>query len=200
MTKAARVISPAKRFLRAQCEGLEERQAKAWLVEFAPVIRILVGKYRHAIEYISGFDQDDLVPIAQMAVLEACLTFNPNASGTLRTWVGNIVRWRLAAAISSAQDETMLVYGDLYHAVSGSGGNSHTADQLPQEAAAVGGNIEEQLDIRREFRDFEALRAAGETDVEVLAEAFEAGWTEEGVAALAEELRPRRRRRLVAVK
>lgn len=193
MTKAARVISPAKRFLRAQCEGLEERQAKAWLVEFAPVIRILVGKYRHSIEYISGFDQDDLVPIAQMAVLEACLTFNPNASGTLRTWVGNIVRWRLAAAISSAQDETMLVYGDLYHAVAGSAGHAE------EEAVAVGGNIEEQLDIRREFRDFEALRAAGETDVEVLAEAFEAGWTEEGVAALAEELRPRRRKRLVAV-
>mgnify|MGYP000408497546 CR=1 FL=1 len=182
--KAARAISPAKRFLRAQCSGLDEKQAKAWLDEYAPVVRILVSRQRKSLHYVNSLDVDDLVSVAQMAVLEACMKYNANAGGTLRTWVGNIVRWRLAAAIQCASDGTLL------------GVHSDVADN---EAYVCGGNIEEQLDIRREFREYEALRAAGETDVEVLAESFEAGWTEEGVAALAEELRPQRRRRLAVV-
>jgi hypothetical protein len=173
-------MSSARRYLRAQCAELDAKQAKTWLKDFESVVTIITNKFRKSLLCVRGFDLEDMQSVAQVAVLEACLTFNPNAGGTLRTWVGNVVRWRVAAAIEEAGDE-MVVGTTAY-------------DVETDFKLLTHDDVEGQIDARREFRTFIALQEAGKTEPKALAHAFARGRNDAGVEAMRAELRPVRKR------
>jgi hypothetical protein len=99
--------SHAGRYLRAQCGGLTPAQVRAWLTQFDPVVKLVVRNL-HRKNPHATLELEDLLSVGQMAVLEACQTFKEGAGGTLRTWVGNVIRWRVAAAIEEVSETWVL--------------------------------------------------------------------------------------------
>ena len=91
--------------LRHDLGTISSARAAELLSEFCPVIEGELKRYS-GVE-LQGLGYDDLRSVAQIAVLEASLSFE-DGRVLLRTWVGRVVRWRLAETARTAQPDVEL--------------------------------------------------------------------------------------------
>lgn len=93
-----------RRVIRQDCSEVTNGQATAWLTEYGHVVEIQLRRVPRAALRAGWFDEDDLRAVGQMAVLEACQTYDEGrqAQIALRSWVGRLVDWRMRAAVKDA--------------------------------------------------------------------------------------------------
>lgn len=86
------------RLLRADCTGVQAKDAERWLKEYAEVVRVSFLKVKAGLSRAVGVDAEDLMQVGRFAIIEACLTYDPThkSGSTLRTWVGCVVHWRMS--------------------------------------------------------------------------------------------------------
>lgn len=85
--------------LRVDCTDLPAAQARQWLSDYRDVVEKHIVWFRRSLHHTVGLVDEDLRTVGQMAVLEACRTYNDTSGATLRTWVGTVVRWRLTSLL-----------------------------------------------------------------------------------------------------
>lgn len=95
----------AHRAARLDLGGIGAELARRILAECAPAVDAEVRRLTPALRHTHGIDADDLRSLGQIAVLEAYLTHQEGRGRTLRSWAGQVVRWRLSEAIESSQAE-----------------------------------------------------------------------------------------------
>ena len=86
-----------KPFLRGDSHTITNAEAKAWLERYGHIVEIEMRQMRPGARRSRWHDEDDMRNIGRYAVLEACMTYDPNnkAGAQLRTWVGRTVKWRM---------------------------------------------------------------------------------------------------------
>lgn len=92
------------------------------LAECSLAIEVEVRRLTPALRHTQGLDPEDLHALGQIAVLEAYLTHEPEKGRTLRSWAGQVVRWRLVEAVQQAQSPE-------------AGGNGAVCDAEPEDEA-----------------------------------------------------------------
>jgi DNA-directed RNA polymerase specialized sigma24 family protein len=93
----------ASRQVRMDLGGIPAPRVRE-ILELARVpIEAEITRLRRALSRCSAIDADDLRSLGQIVALEASLTHDA-ARGTLRTWIGTCVRWRLGEAMEDAGD------------------------------------------------------------------------------------------------
>lgn len=85
--------------------AISSERAAELLKEFGALIEGELRKYGGV--HLQGLGYDDLRSVAQLAVLEASLSHDPER-GTLRTWARRLVRWRLGDTVKQAQPKEEL--------------------------------------------------------------------------------------------
>lgn len=88
---------------RRDLSGISKARAKEVLDLARVPIDAEISRLKVALSRCSAIDADDLRSLGQIAALEASLTHNAE-KGTLRTWIGTVVRWRLGEAMKDAGD------------------------------------------------------------------------------------------------
>lgn len=103
-----------RRAVRRDLGGIGAAVAIRVLTECAPAIEAEVRRLRPSLRHVQGLDEDDLRSLGQIAALEAYLTHADGRGRTLRSWAGQVVRWRLVEAVQAAQapDEHVMLEGD----------------------------------------------------------------------------------------
>jgi RNA polymerase sigma factor (sigma-70 family) len=92
----------ARRLVRKDLGTISPARAQEVLDECEPAIRSELQKAGRCLGFVHGMGLDDLHAIAQVAALEASLTYRPEMGRSLRSWASQTVRWRLAEAIRMA--------------------------------------------------------------------------------------------------
>lgn len=96
----------AKRTVRADLSALSDAEAEALLARYAPIIDAEVRRYAGRTRQLGGvLGLDDLKGIAQVASLEAHLTWRPEGGRSRTNWVGKVIRWRLAEVLQALPRE-----------------------------------------------------------------------------------------------
>jgi DNA-directed RNA polymerase specialized sigma subunit len=93
----------ATRAVRRDLGSIDAALASRILTECAPGIDAEVRRLRPALRHTQGIGVDDLHALGQIAALEAYLTWEAGRGRTLRSWAGQVVRWRLTGAVMDAQ-------------------------------------------------------------------------------------------------
>lgn len=95
-------MDPA-RIARVDLSEITEERARELLETFAVVLENEVRRMLPALKHCVGIGPEDLVSVAQIAVLEASLRYREDADRTLRSWVSLVVRWRVGATVQAHQ-------------------------------------------------------------------------------------------------
>jgi len=92
------------RLFRADCKDIPPAESKRLLAENEDIVRSVTHRLRpNRAWYAAGLDMEDLYVIGRMAVLEAYLKYDPNSGASMRTWMAQVVRWRVHYAIAEAE-------------------------------------------------------------------------------------------------
>jgi len=132
--------NPYVRLLRVDCSSLSERDAVRYLQEYREVVTAVAKRMQRSLPYTSGLDIEDLEAVGRFAVLEAVLTYDSASDATLRTWVGQVVRWRMSYQVELTDT------GGTVRVVS-----PEEAAQLQDFAGCTDGDLDEQLAARQEL-------------------------------------------------
>lgn len=96
----------AKRTVRADLSALSDAEAVALLARYAPVIDAEVRRYGWRSRALgAALGMDDLKATAQIAALEAHLSWRPEGGRSRTNWVGKVIRWRLAEVLQALPGE-----------------------------------------------------------------------------------------------
>jgi len=92
----------ARRVARLDLADVDPRDAVEWIAEAAGMIAGETRRFRAAALCGVGYDLDDLRAIAQVAVLEARLTYKEDSKASIATWTRRCIRWRLTETVTKA--------------------------------------------------------------------------------------------------
>lgn len=92
-----------ERVLRVDLGTISDREASTLLREMARVVACEVANVRAITRVCPGLDEADLVAIANIAVLEARTTWVEGRGRSLRSWVQQLVRWRLGETLQASR-------------------------------------------------------------------------------------------------
>jgi RNA polymerase sigma factor (sigma-70 family) len=95
----SREATPYGRLLRVNCSGMSDAEARKHLATYGEVVKIVAKRLQSGLVATAGIDVEDLVSVGNFAVLEAVQTYKSDAKASLRTWVGQVVRWRMAGLL-----------------------------------------------------------------------------------------------------
>lgn len=88
--------------LRADCSHIDNQLAKQLLKEYGDAIHTIARKVQRGLSRVASMGYEDMLVIGQMAVFEAHNTYDAARGGTMRTWVGYLVYWRMSEFLEKA--------------------------------------------------------------------------------------------------
>lgn len=93
------------RLFRADCREIPPKEAEQHLSAHEDIVRSVARRLRrNSAWYAAGYDMEDVFVVGRMAVLEAVQTYQETSAASLRTWVAQVVRWRMIYLITSAEE------------------------------------------------------------------------------------------------
>lgn len=93
------------RLFRADCGKISSKEAEQHLAAHEDIVRSIARRLRrNSAWYAAGYDMEDVFVVGRMAVLEAVQTYQETSAASLRTWVAQVVRWRMIYLITSAEE------------------------------------------------------------------------------------------------
>lgn len=97
-----------RRQVRQDMKSVPQRKAIELLRDFDGAITREAQRCARRTRSWPWFGVEDYTAVGQIAVMEAWVKFSPNAGATFKTWVGRVLRWRMAEAARRLYDPLSL--------------------------------------------------------------------------------------------
>ena len=93
------------------CNAVAYREYGNLLRDFGRTASYEVSAVRNAVWACPGLDEDDLAAVAQIAILEASVTWVEGKGRSLRSWVQQVIRWRLGETLTASRQPNEVPHG-----------------------------------------------------------------------------------------
>ena len=107
-SRGVRAVNP-RRLVRKDLGTISTERAREVLEECEPAILAEIAWAGRFLRWLPGFGLDDLHAIAQVAALEASLTYEPSRGTTLRNWASRTIHWRLSELLDTSNSPEIAV-------------------------------------------------------------------------------------------